>query len=209
MATKTVKSLIYKNKKGTCLVFFDSETYVELSNDLIYKYQIHKGTIIDEELENKILSEQKIIDVKQSAYIFAAYKPRTKKQVIDKLKLKKFNHLEISIAVDFLNDFKLLNDEKYANTFAKEYIIRKPCSSKKIIQELLQRGIEKDIAVQAASTAIQPKDEFDLAVKAGEKKLRAIKHKPIEKQLQSIKSYLQRNGFNWDITKKAISVIFS
>jgi regulatory protein len=182
---------------------------MDFSLDLIMKYQLKKDMLFEESIKEKIIQEQRIINVKQAAYNFACYKQRTRKQVITKLKEKNFESSEISIAIDFLDEFKLLNDEKYAQLFAKEYINRKKCGEKKVYMELLKRGIEKQLAEKTINDIFPQDDKFDLALTNAKKKINMIKSKPLEKQKQLLISHLQRNGFDWDIIKKVLSSAFT
>jgi len=198
----TITAIIKKKNKSSCIIHINNVNFIELSLDIILKYQLGKGTILDKSLEEKIIREQRIIDLKQAAYNFASYKPRTCKQIRNKLKQKGFIDNEIVIAIEFLNEFNLLDDEKYAITFAKEYIKRKPCGKPKIINELMNRGISKELSEKAAAEAATEDEIYELAKAAGEKKLRSIQYKSKEKQKQSLISYLQRQGFNWDTIKQ-------
>ena len=49
---------------------------------------------------------------------------------------------------------------------------------------------------------------MDLAKKASEKKLRTISYKPIDKQKKSLISFLQRQGFKWNIIKEILDSYF-
>ncbi|MFC2130537.1 regulatory protein RecX [Bacteroidota bacterium] len=198
----TISAIVQKKNKSSCIIYINSNRFIELSLDIILKYRLGKGTILNKTLEEKIICEQRIIDLKQAAYNFASYKPRTCKQIRNKMKQKGFADNEIVIAIAFLSEFNLLNDEKYAITFAKEYIKRKPCGKPKIINELMNRGISKELSEEAAAEAAPEEEIYELAKAAGEKKLRSIQYKSREKQKQSLISYLQRQGFNWDIIKQ-------
>jgi regulatory protein len=193
-----ITRILKRKKNSNCLLFLNNEYFMDFSLDLIMKYQL-----------KKIIQEQRIINVKQAAYNFACYKQRTRKQVITKLKEKNFESSEISIAIDFLDEFKLLNDEKYAQLFAKEYINRKKCGEKKVYMELLKRGIEKQLAEKTINDIFPQDDKFDLALTNAKKKINMIKSKPLEKQKQLLISHLQRNGFDWDIIKKVLSSAFT
>ena len=117
---KIITSIVQRKNSSKCKIFFNDESSIECSLDLIIKYRLVKNSIIDEKLENAILKEQNIFDIKQTALNYASYKPRTNFQVKNKLKEKGFNSSEIQIAIDFLTEFNLLNDEKYAKIFIKD-----------------------------------------------------------------------------------------
>ena len=206
---KKIISIVQRKNSSKCKILFNDESSLECSLDLIIKYSLGKDSIIDEKLENAILKEQNIFDIKQTALNYASYKPRTKFQVKNKLKEKGFNSPEIQIAIDFLTEFKLLNDEKYARTFIKDYLLRKPCGKAKLKQELYKRGIPKNLIEDSINKYFPENDTMNLAKKASEKKLRTISYKPIDKQKKSLISFLQRQGFQWDIIKEILDSYFN
>ena len=192
-----------KNNK-TCQIFIDNKPWSVISLDLVMKHKLSKGVDFDEVLEKIIAKEQRMIDIKQTAYNFASFKPRTKMQVREKMQQSGFEVKEIDMAINFLNEYKLLNDEKYAFTFAKEYLTRKACGKPKLMSELLKRGIPRDLANQAADASLSQNNDMDLAKKAVQKKMKSLMSKPPEKRRQVLNSFLQRQGFEWDTIKMIV-----
>jgi len=205
---KKITSIVQRKNSSKCKIFFNDESSIECSLDLIIKYNLGKNSIINDKLENAILKEQNIFDIKQTALNYASYKPRTNFQVKNKLKEKGFNSSEIQIAIDFLTEFNLLNDEKYAKIFIKDYLLKKPCGKNKLKQELYKRGISKNLIEDSVNKYFPDNKTMDLAKKASEKKLRTISYKPIDKQKKSLISFLQRQGFNWNIIKEMLDSYF-
>lgn len=205
---KTIATILQKKKSSKCKIIFDDDTSIECSLDLVMKYSLGKKEIIDAELETKILNEQRIFDIKQTAINYASYKPRTTYQVRKKLKEKNFNPSEIKIAIDFLKEFNLLDDKKFAQTFIKDYLQRKPCGKNKLRQELYKRGIQKDLIEESIDKFFPDNKTTDLAIKAAKKKMRSISYKPIDKQKKSLISFLQRQGFQWEIIKEIVKSYF-
>jgi len=204
MLKDTKKILSVKLKKGTanCFVLFDNGEFLECSNDIILKFALCKDLSITNEIYDKICQEQRIISLKQAAYNFAAYKPRTEKQVADKLKTKDFESDDIKKAILFLKEFKMLDDRVYARSFINDYLKRKAVSERKIFIELLKKGISKDLAQESVALYYPKGDNFELAEKAARKKLRALNSKPADKRRNALINYLLRQGFEWDVVKK-------
>ncbi|MFH1049788.1 MAG: regulatory protein RecX [bacterium] len=201
---RKITSLTITQNNKKCKIFVDNEYWDTISLDLIMKHKLTKDMNFDEKMEKLLKLEQRTIDLKQTAYNFAAYKPRTKKQVKERLQLKGFNLAEIEIAVNFLDDFQLLDDEKYAFTFAKEYVNRKSCGKPKLIAELFKKGISRELAEKAAEECLQQNDGYELARKAAQRKIKTLVNRPAEKQKQLLISFLQRQGFEWDIIKVVV-----
>lgn len=200
---ETIKS--HYKKKEFCIVTFDdaSESLVHL--DIILKFSLKKGSDISNRILKIIIAENDLIVAKRTAYYYASYKPRTYKQVRDRLKKESLSDEIISTAIEFLKEFNLLDDRNYAEMLIKEFTERKNASKFKIKNELFKRGIDKEISEEFIEKYYPHDNENDLALDSARKKMRMISHKPKEKHLQLLINHLQREGFNWDIIKSIIA----
>lgn len=203
-----IKAVFKKKRTAKFCLVTENEDFFDISEDLIVQYSIRRGRELSEELFAEIKKKQRIIDVKQAAYNYASYKPRSIRQVEDKLKLMKFDSEEISIAKNFLIDFDLLDDEKFAASYIESYLKRKSVGSSKIYQELLKKGINKDTAKNALAEHFPEDNKKELAIEAAEKKMRMLRSKPPEKQKNSLIAYLQRQGFDWNTIRETIQKYF-
>lgn len=202
-----VESVKLTKKGKNAAVSFDNEETVYLSIDLVAKYALTEGkTIISEQL-SEIIAGQNLIDAKQAAYNFASYKPRTKQQVREKLRIKKFDTHTINKAIDFLFEFNLVDDNRYAKAFIKDFTARNPSGPPRIIAELRKRGIDRELAETSVSQYF-PEDKIsEFAMLAAQKKYRSLAGKPQEKARRSLTSYMQRQGFDWDTIKSTLEYI--
>lgn len=206
-----MKIINVKKRKhnSNCIITFDNEATIELSMDLVLKYNLAKNRIIDELELDEISFQQHEIDLKQTAYNYAAYKPRTVFQIKSKLKEKKYSEIQISKAIEFLEIFGLLDDRKFAYNFAKDYAKRTKSGNSRIIIELRQRGIDKPLAEEAAAAATDSVDLNETAYILASKKYKLIMHKPKENIFRALRDLLLRKGYDFDIVKQVIDKIFS
>lgn len=203
-----IKNVKKKRYSHDCFVNFTNGKSEVIAMDLALKYNLSKNRKLSENELNKILAENRKIKVKQVAYKYANYKPRTEQQIIQKLKQKEFNDTEISIAIRFLKEFNLIDDDKYAENFLNELIKRKPSGKKVIKAELRKKGIDSDLADMTLDNYFPIDEVNDMAIQAAEKKMRIIRHKPEEKQKQSLINFLQRRGFTWETIKSILPLFF-
>ncbi len=198
-----VTAIVSKNKSN-CAVYVNGVEDFVCDKDLVVKFRLSKGDELSEDLKNEIISEQRIYEAKQAAYNFVSYKPRTTFQVEQKLRKKNLSDEEIEIAIDFLKEFGHIDDEKYAETFCKDYIKRKNVGKKKMIYELGKRGIDKDLAETKVRELYPEESQRDFAMEAARKKLKKISHKPPQKRKNSLINHLKRLGFPWEITRSVV-----
>jgi regulatory protein len=197
-----------KNSNKTAIKFDDGYSFT-CSNDLVLKHKLHRGKELSSTELKTMENEQRIFDLKQAAMNFASYKPRTGKQVKEKLKKLGFGDSESEAGIKFLSSYNLLDDTKYAITYAKEYLQRKPSGKIKLLQELKNKGISYSLAEEAVTKAFADQDEFELAMRAAKKKLKTIAHNSPDKQKRLLEAHLDRQGFTWDVIKKIVRENFS
>jgi len=196
-----------KRNSGLCIIKLDNLEIIEVSLDLVLKYQIGKNSVISTDIITKLLSEQRKFNIRQSALSYASYKPRTVKQVKEKLILKGFNADETREGIDFLYKFNLLDDKKFAKSFVKDYLKRKPAGEQKLYFELIKKGISKELAKETVKEHFSDVDDFELAMKAAQKKLSMFSNKPDDKKRNSLIAYLARQGFSWEVIRDVIKSI--
>lgn len=199
-----VNKITQRKKSNTSNVLFNNSFEIEIHNEIINKYNLISKKQISDEIFEKIINDQNFLEAKKIAYNYVSYKPRTEYQVIQKLKEKKFEDEIINKTINFLKEFNLIDDEKYAKQFSKDFVQRKKIGKTKLILELQKRGINGELALKTANEIFQNIDFFMLASELCEKKLKIIKNKTPEKRKNLLIQHLQRQGFDWDITKKIL-----
>jgi regulatory protein len=194
-------------KKTRCLIELDSGVSFFLSLDLVLEFRISKDVVLSQIEIDALTSKQQIVDAKQSAYNYVAYKPRTEKQVRTRLREKGFDSRMVDLAVSFLYEFNYLDDETYAKNFVKAYMKSKPAGKHKLKFELLNKGIKKPLAEKTIQE-LYPDDDLPLVIQAAEKKIKKMKLQNYEKNKKSLIAFLQGKGFTWSSIKQAIEITF-
>lgn len=204
-----ITRILKRRRKPLCIVFVGDEIGLECSMDLVLEFKLGRGVVLTDELKSTVLARQRIVDAKQRALAFATYKPRTEVQVRRKLHEVGFLQHEQELAIQFLKEFNYIDDAEFARMFVGDFLLRKPSSASRVKMELRKRGIS-ELQAQSAIELYFPKDTTtELALKAAEKKLRSVKHKPIEKQKTALVGYLQRQGFSWEIIKNILNELLN
>ena len=205
---KKIVKIMKKQGFNNCIIIFDDDTYQKVNLDLIFKYGLNKDKLIPFQTLSHVEEEQSIIDAKQAAYNYAAYKPRTEKQIITKLTEKHFSDKVIQIVIDFLKQFNLIDDEKFAASFIKSVLVKKNVGIRKAEIELIKRGVDKNLALKSLDEYYPYNLTKELAIKAAEKKLRIYEKYPIPKRKQLMFGHLMRNGFDQSTIKHVIDELY-
>ncbi|MGE5481180.1 MAG: regulatory protein RecX [Chloroflexota bacterium] len=205
---RIIVKLIPLRKSPNYRAVFHTGEIFNISPDLVLKHSLAQGAELTPVEFKKIYKEQRIIDAKQAAHFFAAYKPRTKAEVRKKMLGKGFDEEIADIAVEFLINFNLLDDERYAINFLNEKMQLKGISKFKLENELYKRGVHKDLAKKVIAEHFPDEGEREAAMRLAEKKLRSLHSKPPDKRRDSLIAFLQRQGFRWDLIKSIIEELF-
>ncbi|HLD01346.1 MAG TPA: regulatory protein RecX [Patescibacteria group bacterium] len=135
---------------------------------------------------------------------FLKYRPRSEKEIRDKLQSKKAPLEIIEQVIGKLTEQKFLNDEAFARWWIEQRMQFKPRSKRFITFELKQKGIDQEIIEQAFGNLENPISNSKLAKKIVEKKLPRFKHLPKIEIYQKLGRVLSAKGFDWDTIKRSI-----
>lgn len=197
-----------KRKPDRVNIYVNGEFLLQVHCDLVAQYHLTKGKEITNELLTLLNDDKRIMYLKQRAIGFVSFKPRTEFQVRERFKKMECTHEEIDWCIEFLYEFGYLNDELYAAMYVRDILLRKSVSPTKIIYELKKRGVREEYYTKAIMNEF-PHDELELiAKKAAEKKLRSVAYRPLDKQKNSVRDYLLRQGFSFDLIKRVLTQIF-
>ena len=146
---------------------------------------------------------------------FLSYRPRSEKEVRDKLKVQseKLKVKDSTAIIDKiivkLKEKKFVNDEEFARMFLENRLRFKPRSSRLIQMELKQKGIDPDFIEKLINDlkTINPDSDLEQAKKLVEKRIERLKNLKKQEIYEKLGRYLVSKGFNWDIIKKSIDAV--
>lgn len=149
---------------------------------------------------------------------FLSYRPRSEKEVRDRLKLKMQksklktatqNSKVIDEVIEKLKEKKFIDDEQFARLWIESRLRLKPRSTRLIKLELKQKGIDPETINNLQLTI---DNDLESAKKLVEKKIGRFRNKfgmTREETYQKLGRYLASKGFNWDTIKKSIDEILN
>lgn len=200
---KITKIEVQKRNKERVNVFVDESFAFAISAEILYKEGIKVDQIIDVEKVEKIAKEDSFIKCKSSALRIIERSYKTEKEIGDKLFTKGYDKETIARTMEFLKEYKFINDEAYINMYIKDKI--KGQGKNKIKYDLMRKGI-KDTEVYEAISNIDEDEELEIAKALALKKYNIIKKSESDKYKISQKLYrfLISKGYNYDLAQKAI-----
>lgn len=145
--------------------------------------------------------DKELQKAKNYALKLLTYRQRSEQEIKDRLTQKGYELTIVEQIVDFLKDYKLINDQE----FVKQYIYSKitgpkPMGPNRIKYELIQLGIDKN-TIEESLGAIDHQSELELAKKLVEKTINKSTTTP---KLHKLVGLLQRRGFSYTIIKEVL-----
>ena len=135
---------------------------------------------------------------KERAVNFISYRPRSCAEVTKNLKDKGFDEEMITQVITRLEEVGLLNDESFARYWVEQRETFKPRSRIALQQELLQKGISREIT----DIVLSEVDETSAARRAAQKQLYRWANLPKDEFDKKLGGYLQRRGFYYEIVRQ-------
>lgn len=138
---------------------------------------------------------------------FLSYRPRSEKEIKDKLKRKKASEEIINKIILRLKKNNFLNDEEFVKWWIEQRANFKPRSLKLIKIELGQKGIDKELIEETIDHLPSTIDDLESAKKLIEKRLPRYKNLSRDEKFQKVARFLSSKGFSYDIIKEIFKTI--
>lgn len=136
---------------------------------------------------------------------FLSYRPRSEKEIRDKLKSKKVDLSIVEQIVQKLKEQNFINDEEFARWWVEQRTTFKPRSLKLIKIELRQKGLTADLIDKTIyDLRFKNYDDLELARKLVEKRIKRYRNLSTEEIYQKVGRFLAQKGFNWEVIKQSI-----
>lgn len=132
---------------------------------------------------------------------YLSYRPRSEKEIRERLERKQFDPMIIDQVIEKLKDDKFLNDEDFARWWAEQRQDFKGKSKYVIKQELAAKGIERTTIDKTLTDA---KEDLETAKDLLARKSRLFSQYTGDEYTKKVVGFLQRKGFSWDIIQKVL-----
>jgi len=197
-----------QRNKPRYTIYLDSEPALDIHSETLLKFGLRRNDVLDEKTIQRVKLEDLFQTAKQKALRFLSHRPRSEKEIRDKLEKEKFDDDIIVRVVENLKQNRLINDLEFGRMFAHDVMARKPLGRMVMKQKLFQKGIPKDTVETILQGIYDEQDEDTIALELARKRLLRLKNLDEMKQKQRVSSYLAGRGFNWEIISNVIEKLF-
>ena len=181
--------------RGMVDVIFDDESSISIDKRLVEKTGLRLYSEIDIRNLDKIIKEDDADRCYEAALNYLEYRPRSEAELKQHLLYKRrFQGESVTNAIAKLKKLNLIDDRVFAENWTRERNAYRPKSRLMIKRELLQKGIDYDIANEVTQGV---EDEAG-AYKAGLKKAKLLKQLEYPVFAKRLSAFLARRGYAVD-----------
>lgn len=132
------------------------------------------------------------------------YRPRSVAEARSRLRSLKYNTAQIDETVERAQTVGLLDDKAFAKVWIEDRLLNHPLSRRAVLQELTNKGIDKQIATEMLDNAYPASQEKVVALELAQKRL--IRYTALDRssRMQKIIAFLVRRGFSFS-TARAVA----
>ncbi|MEJ8554272.1 recombination regulator RecX [Tepidibacter sp. Z1-5] len=198
-----------QKNKDRVNIYVDDEFFIGIYADLVYTLKLKKGNDIDKESIQKIIDDEMYLKAKNKALNILSRSSQSQKNIIYKLSKSEFDEKTINRVLDFLKEYKFIDDENLAKNMVKDKLNINKYGKNKIKQALYSKGFDSSTINNTLQSEIDDEKEFENALYLGNKKYEKIKSEDKNKIYKKLSSHLTYKGFGYEIVRKVVNKIMN
>jgi regulatory protein len=176
-----------------------------LSNLLAEERGLRVGQALSVEQVASLRAADELDKAVNKALAFLTVRPRSIREVRDRLKEKEVIPETIDAVIARLEGWGYIGDEGFARYWVENRGSNQPRGKRLLRQELWRKGVERETVEQVLEEATI--DEFGDALTLARKRLVQLRMLDEQTQRRRLSSFLQRRGYDWPTTRRALDAL--
>lgn len=197
-----------KKRPGRKNIYADGEFLAGVSTETLVRLALRTGDEIGPDQLKVLRKTEELHGARNIALRFLSTRPRTEREVRDKLREKEFGDEEIAHTLDDLRRSRLLDDDAFARMYIRDALTLRPAGRLLLSRKLALLGVPKSIAENAIEEAFRETDQAETARALAEQfvaKARTVRRNESPDRLRHrLTAYLGRRGFTWDVIQPVL-----
>jgi len=197
MAGRITAIRVQKRNQDRANVYIDGQFAFGL--ELIEAAKLSKGQL----LSDGDIAALKVVDeigrAHEAALAFLAHRPRSRSEVVQRLRKHGYPEPAIEAALERLERAGFVDDRAFAEYWVRNREQFRPRGRYALRQELRQKGVESDVIEDALQDLDEPDSAYRAAMEQGTQWMRLDEASAYRK----CSAFLQRRGFGYDVIQEA------
>lgn len=198
-----------KKNRGRKSLYAGDEFVVGVGAETLLRAGVRRGDELSEEQLEDLRRMEDMQAARRAALGYLSRRPRTEKEVRDRLRGREFSDAEIGETIRQLKLANLLNDEEFAHMFVRNALSRRPVGPLRMKQKMMLLGLDKRLVESTIMELCTTETQTTSARDAAEKFLarhQARRQDPL-KLRKGLVDHLTRRGFPWGIVQPLVKDI--
>jgi len=140
-----------------------------------------------------------------NAYMLLRIRPRSEREIRDRLKLKGYERGLVEDMVASLKKTGEIDDLKFATFWIQSRMHQNPAGDVVLKHELKHKGVEPDVIEAVLKHKAENYDEYAIALPMAEERFRRFGKIDRRKALKRVYDFMLRRGFKYDTVQRIIS----
>ncbi len=185
-------------------IFINGRFALGVDETVIADLGLHVGQEISEEELGRVVRTELLVKARERALRLLEYRARSRAELARRLRLAGFAEDIIEEVLVRLSEMGLVDDARFSQSWVESRSAGRSIGKTRIKWELRQKGIDADL-VEEALSEIDEETEYKLAARAARAKWDKDRSPDVSVKRRRLASYLQRQGFGWDVIKKTVN----
>ncbi|MDQ3043893.1 MAG: recombination regulator RecX [Chloroflexota bacterium] len=185
--------------------------------DGVYAFSLATALVADEGLAPRqeltaarvatLLAADSVSKATEAALRFLAVRPRSERELRDRLRSKQFTPDEIAAALERVRGWGYLDDIAFARFWVAQRETYRPRGQRLLRHELAQKGVDRDLIVATIAEAEIDEPTAALELARG----RLLTYRGLEPHVvrRRLGAFLARRGYGYDVIGPTLEVLLS
>lgn len=189
---------VNKKRPNRRSIFIDGQFAFTVSEGIFFQHNLEEGGEFSDKQIKELTTADEFDKAKQAAVNLLSYRPRSIKEVSNRLVHKGWNKDLADRVTGELVDKGYLNDEEFAAIFARDRAKNKCLGPVALKSELIKTGVAQKIIEQTIEAVYSKYPADELIQRLMKKRGIDLDVPLVKKEKQRFINLLKRKGFTWD-----------
>lgn len=186
-------------------IYIDGEFAFGLPVTEVVRRGLKRGQLLTLEDATVLAAVDEGSRATDAAVQFIAHRPRSEKEVRDRLRKRDYSDMAIEIAIEKVRSWGYLDDREFARLWVENRVQHRPRGERLLAQELRQKGIDREVI----ATILEETDlnEYDSALELARKRAPRLANLDAQTRERRLAQYLARRGYGWDVIRPVLNEV--
>jgi len=203
----TITRIAPQRDAGRVSIFLDGRFTLGLGATIAEEHGLRVGQALSAVEVTALREREELGKAVDKALAFLTSRPRSIREVRDRLKEKEIPPDTIDAVVTRLEGWGYVGDEDFARYWIENRGANQPRGKRLLRQELWRKGVERETVDQVLDELAV--DEAGGALALARKRLNQLRGYDEQTQRRRLAAFLQRRGYDWPTVKGAIDTLFA